>query len=117
LSGVNLLSLMMMDVLSELAEIQVCVAYRIDGKQVRDFPSHVDDLRRAEPVYETLAGWQTDVSTIDRPEDLPENAKRYIARISQLVERPVGVVSVGPDRAQTLFLDPDLAAKYAPTVQ
>lgn len=112
LSGVNLLSLMMMDVLCELPEIQVCVAYRIGGREVRDFPSHVDDLRQAEPIYETLPGWQQDVSRIDRPEDLPENAKKYIARIGELVGRPVGVVSVGPDRNQTMFLDPDLARTY-----
>ncbi len=112
LSGVNALSLMMMDVLCELPEIKVCVAYRIDGCEIRDFPSHVDDLRRAEPIYETLPGWEQDVSEIDRPEDLPENARRYIARIGELVGRPVGVISVGPDRAQTMFLDPDLAATY-----
>ncbi len=114
LSGVSVLSLMMMDVLSELPEIQVCVAYRLDGAEIRDFPSHVDDLRRAEPVYETLPGWQEDVSAIDRPEDLPENARRYIARIGELVGRPVGVVSVGPDRAQTMFLDRDLSETYGP---
>ncbi|MCA9167282.1 MAG: adenylosuccinate synthase [Planctomycetales bacterium] len=112
LSGVTFLSLMMLDVLCELSEIQVCVAYKIDGKEVRDFPSHVDDLRRAEPVYETLPGWQQDVSEIDRPEDLPENAKRYIQRIGELIGRPVGVVSVGPDRAQTMFLDAELAETY-----
>jgi adenylosuccinate synthase len=114
LSGVNVLSLMMMDVLSELPEIQVCVAYRIAGEEVRNFPSHVDDLRQAEPVYETLPGWQEDVSAIDRPDDLPENARRYIARIGELIGRPVGVVSVGPDRAQTIFLDRDLAETYGP---
>jgi adenylosuccinate synthase len=113
LSGVNTLSLMMLDVLSDLAEIQVCIAYRIDGREVRDFPSHVDDLRRAEPVYETLPGWQSDVSRLDRAEKLPNNARRYIERIGELIGRPVGVVSVGPDRAQTLFLDPQLAADYA----
>jgi adenylosuccinate synthase len=117
LSGVNVLSLMMLDVLDELPEIQVCVGYRINGEFVRDFPSHVDDLRRAEPVYETLAGWQQDVSGIDRPEDLPENAQRYIARIGNLIGRPVGVVSVGPDRAQTIFLDRELSETYSPLIR
>jgi hypothetical protein len=60
----------MLDVLSGLSEIKVCVGYEIDGKQVRDFPSHCDDLRRAKPVYETLPGWETDVTEIDREEDL-----------------------------------------------
>lgn len=113
LSGVDTLCLMMLDVLAELPEIQVCVAYKIDGKETRDFPSHVDDLRRAEPVYETLPGWQTDVTGIERADDLPDNAKRYMERISELVGRPVGVASVGPDRAQTLFVDPELDKTYS----
>jgi adenylosuccinate synthase len=117
LSGVDLLSLMMLDVLSELPEIQVGVAYRIGGREVREFPSHVDDLRRAEPIYETLPGWQEDLSAIDRPEDLPENARRYIDRIGQLIGRPVGVVSVGPERAQTMFLDRQLLETYGPLVR
>jgi len=112
LSGVDLLSLMMLDVLSDLEEIQVCVAYEIDGQRVTDFPSHPDDLRQAQPIYETLAGWQTDVTEIDRAEDLPENAVAFMNRIAELVGRPVGVASVGPDRAQTIFLDEELAQTY-----
>ena len=107
-----MLSLMMLDVLSELEEIQICVAYEINGQRVTDFPSHSDDLRQAKPIYETLAGWQTDVTKIDRAEDLPENAIAYMNRISELVGRPVGVASVGPDRAQTMFLDEELAQTY-----
>ncbi len=103
LSGVNLLSVMMVDVLSELATIKVCVAYEIDGKRTTTFPSHVDDLRRVTPVYEELPGWQTDVTGIRNYDDLPENARKYLDRISELLGRPVGVVSVGPDRAQTMF--------------
>ncbi len=103
LSGVDVLSLMMMDVLCELPEINICVAYEIDGKRTNVFPSHTDDLRRAKPVYETLPGWQQDVSQLRRLEDFPPNALAYIQRISQLVGRPVEVVSVGPDRQQTIF--------------
>jgi adenylosuccinate synthase len=114
LSGVHVLSLMMMDVLSELPEILVCVGYQVGGQEVRDFPSHVDDLRRAEPIYERLPGWHEDVSAIERPEDLPDNARRYIQRIGELIGRPVGVVSVGPDRAQTMFLDRELSETYGP---
>ncbi len=117
LSGVHLLSLMMMDVLSGLQEIQVCTAYRIDNQIVHNFPSHVEDLRKAEPVYESLPGWQEDVSKVERYEDLPTNAKRYVDRIGELVGRPVGVVSVGPDRAQTLFHDPELARTYQSLVR
>ena len=105
LSGVNLLSVMMVDVLSELPSIQVCVAYEIDGKRTTTFPSHVDDLRKVKPVYEELPGWQTDVTGVREIADLPENARKYLDRISELVGRPVGVVSVGPDRQQTMYSD------------
>ncbi len=103
LSGVDVLCVMLLDVLSELAEIKVCTAYELDGQRTTRFPSHVDDLSRVVPVYETLPGWQEEITEIRRMEDLPENAKKYVARISELVGRPVEVVSVGPDRKQTMF--------------
>ena len=103
LSGVDCLSVMMLDVLSHLPEIQVCVAYDLDGERTTRFPSHCDDLRRVKPIYETLPGWGTDVTGIRRLEDLPANARAYLDRLSELVGKPVGIVSVGPDRAQTMF--------------
>lgn len=103
LSGVDSLSMMMLDVLSELDELQVCVAYELDGKRIDSFPGHADDLRRAVPVYESLPGWQEDVTGVRKYEDLPERAQNYLARISELVGRPVEIVSVGPDREQTIF--------------
>jgi adenylosuccinate synthase len=105
LSGVDALSMMMLDVLSQLPEINVCVAYELDGRQVERFPSHVDDLRRVKPLYETFPGWLQDVSKVRRMQDLPAGARRYLTRISQLIGRPVEVVSVGPDREQTIFAD------------
>lgn len=103
LSGVDSLSLMMLDVLSELPEIEVCVAYELNGERIENFPSHADDLRKVKPIYETLPGWQQNVTGVRKYEDLPENARRYVERISELVGRPVEVVSVGPDRKQTIF--------------
>jgi adenylosuccinate synthase len=103
LSGVDAISLMMMDVLSQLPEVKVCTAYEIDGERTTQFPSHVDDLRKVVPVYETVPGWQTDVTKVREIADLPTGARKYIDRISELVGKPVEVVSVGPDRAQTMF--------------
>lgn len=103
LSGVDSLSMMMLDVLSQLPEIQVCVAYELAGKRIDNFPSHVDDLRNVKPIYETLPGWQSDVTKVRNFTDLPAPARRYLDRISQLVGRPVEIVSVGPDREQTMF--------------
>ena len=103
LSGVDVLAVMLLDVPSELPELKVCVAYELDGRRITDFPAQVDDLRRVQPVYETLPGWQQDITEVRRIGDLPENAQNYLTRISELIGRPVEIVSVGPDREQTIF--------------
>ncbi|MBN1908809.1 MAG: adenylosuccinate synthase [Pirellulales bacterium] len=105
LSGVDVLSVMLLDVLSQLPELQVCTAYELDGQRINHFPSHVDDLRRVVPVYETLPGWQEEITAVRRVEDLPKKARAYVDRIAALVGRPVGMISVGPDREQTIFAE------------
>jgi adenylosuccinate synthase len=105
LSGVDVLAVMLLDVLSELPELKICTAYELDGRRTTDFPSHVDDLRRVVPVYETMPGWQTPITHIRRMEDLPRNARNYLDRLSQILHRPVEIVSVGPDREQTILAD------------
>ncbi len=103
LSGADVLAVMLLDVLSRLAELKVCVAYELDGRRIIDFPSHVDDLRRVQPVYETLPGWQKEISEVRRVQDLPAGARAYLDRLSALVGCPVEIVSVGPDREQTIL--------------
>ena len=105
LSGVDVLAVMLLDVLSELAELKICTAYELDGQRTTDFPSHVDDLRQVVPVYETLPGWQQEISGVRRVGDLPANARKYLDRLSELLRRPVEVISVGPDREQTIFAE------------
>ena len=102
LSGISGLAMMMLDVLSELDEIKICTEYEIDGKRTGKFPGHADDLAKAVPVYETLPGWKTDITGVSEFEKLPENARNYLARISDYVGIPIEVVSVGPDRKQTI---------------
>ena len=103
LSGIDVLAVMLLDVLSELDDIKVCTAYEIDGERVTVFPSHVEDLAHARPVYETLPGWKQDICGVRKISDLPAEARRYLNRLSELVGRPVEIVSVGPDREQTMF--------------
>ena len=103
LSGVDELAVMLLDVLGGLDEIRICTAYTIAGRRVDRFPSHIDDLRRAEPVYETLPGWPEELSGVRGYDALPENARRYVTRIGELLGRPVTIVSVGPDRDQTIL--------------
>jgi adenylosuccinate synthase len=106
LSDVDVLAVMLLDVLSELPEIRICTGYELDGRRTADFPSHVDDVRRVSPVYETLPGWRQEISHVRTFEELPVAAKNYVGRISQLVGKPVELVSVGPDREQTIFVKP-----------
>jgi adenylosuccinate synthase len=100
---VDSLAVMLLDVLGGLPELQICTAYELDGRRTTDFPGHADDLRRVAPVYETLPGWQEDISAATSLADLPASARRYVERIGQLLGRPVQIVSVGPDRRQTIF--------------
>ncbi len=103
LSGVDALAVMLLDVLSELAEIQICTAYEIDGQRTTSFPSHVDELRQAQPVYETLPGWRNEITDARALDELPAAARTYLDRLAELVGRPVEIVSVGPERRQTIF--------------
>ncbi len=105
LSGVDTLSVMLLDVLSELPEIRICTAYELDGKRTTRFPSHVDDLRQARPVYETLPGWQQEITEVKSFANLPGAARAYVKRLGEALGRPVEIVSVGPDRDQTIFLE------------
>jgi len=105
LSGVDALAVTLLDVLSQLDTLQICEAYEINGHRTTTFPSHVEDLARAIPVYRTLPGWQTDISGARRLSDLPAKARRYLDNIVELVGAPVEIVSVGPDREQTIFQD------------
>ncbi|MEQ8839101.1 MAG: adenylosuccinate synthetase, partial [Lacipirellulaceae bacterium] len=102
LSGVDTVCLMLLDVLSGFEELKICTAYKLDGEETQRFPAHVDDLRRVEPVYETVPGWSEDVTAARSMDDLPENALAYIDRVSQIIGLPIEMVSVGPDRAQTI---------------
>jgi adenylosuccinate synthase len=104
LSGANYLSLMMLDVLSHFDELKVCVAYELDGNRIERLPSQADTLRRCKPIYESLPGWNQDVTGARSIKDFPINARKYMDRISELVSVPLGVLSVGPDREQTIFL-------------
>jgi len=105
LSGVDSIAVMLLDVLSGLDELKICTAYEIDGKQTTRFPSHVDDLRRAAPVYETVPGWKEEVTGCRALSELPKNAQAYLRRVSELVGQPVEMVSVGPERDQTIVVN------------
>ena len=103
-SGVDRIGVMLLDVLDQLPEIQICEAYEIDGVRTRHFPADAETLERAVPIYRTLPGWQTDTTTCRTPDDLPAAARSYLETVSDLVGVPVALASVGPDREQTVWL-------------
>jgi adenylosuccinate synthase len=103
LAGADELAVMLLDVLSGLKELAICTAYRTaDGETTSAFPGDAYRLQECQPLYETLPGWSADVSGARKLADLPTAARRYIDRIGELLGRRVAVVSVGPDREQTI---------------
>lgn len=105
INGVDDLALMLLDVLGELDEIKICTAYRLDGDVVDWFPGDAYRLDMCQPVYETLPGWRKDVSAARKLADLPAGARRYIDRLSELMQKPIKIISVGPGRDQTVRID------------
>jgi adenylosuccinate synthase len=104
LAGADEITVMLLDVLSGLPELKLCTAYRSGGELRTHFPSDSFELEKCEPVYEAIPGWSEDLSRCRKLADLPAAARRYVDRISELAELPVSVVSVGPDREQTIHL-------------
>ena len=102
--------MMMMDVLSHLPEVQICTAYELDGQRTTRFPSHVDDLRRVKPVYETLPGWNVDVTGIRELSAMPANAALTLARVPRNVMLASAVPSPSPlpFASEKLKLRPDV---------
>lgn len=103
LSGADEITVMLLDVLSGLPELKLCTAYELDGERLTYFPSDAYQLERCKPVYETIPGWSEDITGVRKLADLPAGARRYIDRVSELVGLKVSVVSVGPDREQTIM--------------
>lgn len=102
LSSMTELSLMKLDVLSAFDKLPVCVAYDINGKRCETMPSSQDEIAQAIPVYEELEGWRSDITHCRTFDELPQQAQAYINRLEELAGIPITVVSVGPDRDQTI---------------
>lgn len=103
-SGIDCLALMLFDVLSGLDSVKICVAYELDGKRIDTMPSTIPQFQRCKPVYIEMPGWKEDVSGIKSFDELPRAAKDYIHKIEELTSLKVAVLSVGPDRLQTVTL-------------
>lgn len=102
ISGVDSVTIALLDVLSGFDELNICEAYDINGTVTRDLPARCEDLEAAKPVLRPIAGWSEDITGIRSFEDLPTAAQEYVKTAEKLIGRPVSIVSVGPDREQTI---------------
>ena len=91
-----------LDTLTGMDKIKLCVGYKYKDEIITDFPAELSILSECEPVYEEFEGWNEDISKVRKFEDFPENAKKYVNRVEELCEIPIGIVSVGPDREDTI---------------
>lgn len=101
-NGLTALAINHVDTIGKLDKIKLCVAYRKNGNIIDSFPASLKELALCEPVYEEFDSWSEDISNIDRFEDLPANAKKYIARIEEIAKVPVKFIGVGKERHQTI---------------
>lgn len=104
INGFTSVALTKLDVLDTLDEIKVCTGYRLDGRTLDHFPAVSQDLRRVEPVYETLPGWKTSTEGVAEMKELPAAARDYVDFLSDQIGVSIGLVSTGPERAQTILV-------------
>ncbi|MCL6572171.1 MAG: adenylosuccinate synthase [Bacillus sp. (in: Bacteria)] len=100
-SGITDLSINSIDVLTGIEKLKICVAYHFNGEVIEEFPASLKVLAECVPVYEELPGWTEDITGCKSLNELPENARHYLERASQLTGIPLSIFSVGPDRTQT----------------
>ena len=104
-SGINGIALTKLDVLDELDEIKMCVAYELDGKKVDYLPAAVDDQLKVKPIYKSFKGWKSSTKGIKNFEKLPENAKVYIKELEKFIETKVSSISTSPERNDTILIE------------
>jgi len=105
-NGLSAVALTRLDVLDAMPSIKICTAYELDGEIIDSVPARQSVLERVRPVYEELPGWQTPTTGIRNFDDLPPQAQAFIRRVEQLIECPVDVISVGPEREQAVIVNP-----------
>ncbi len=103
ISGVTGLSLMLLDVLTGFDTLKLCIAYKFGDEVIEHFPASLEKLGKCEPIYKELPGWKEDITKCKSYDELPKEAKDYIAAIEEITGVPVKIVSTGPDRTQTII--------------
>jgi adenylosuccinate synthase len=105
INGMDCMAITKLDVLDELDEINVCIAYEINGQHTEDFPNSAREFAACNPIYHTLPGWKQSTADCRTLEDLPSQALDYLKFLADLMEVPIAIVSVGPSRDQTIVIE------------
>ena len=105
ISGINGIALTKLDVLDNLDEIKMCIAYDLDGNKIDYLPAAVDDQLKVKPIYITFKGWKSSTKGIKKFQDLPENAKKYIMELEKFVETKISSISTSPERNDTILIE------------
>jgi adenylosuccinate synthase len=103
IGAIDSVALMHLDTLTGLKEIDIGRAYKINGEETTFFPANIARLSQASAVYETVPGWDVDITKVSDFHDLPDNAQNFICLIEEMVKKPVTIIGVGPERTQTIF--------------
>ena len=104
INGLDSVAITRLDILDELDKLKICVAYKYNGEILEDYPADLDILSKAEPVYEEFDGWKTSTANIREYDKLPENAKKYLKRLSEVIDTEISIVSVGAGRDETIII-------------
>jgi adenylosuccinate synthase len=112
INGFTSVALTKLDVLDALDEIKVCVGYTLNGKTCESLPSVSQDLRRVEPIYETLPGWKSETVGITDLAELPRAAREYVNFLSNQIGVQIGLISTGPERTQTIIVRESALAQW-----
>ena len=107
-SGYTSMAIMLLDVLTSLDKIKICMKYRYQGQEIDYVPSTIPKYNQCQPIFTEVDGWTEDISRVKTYEELPTNAKKYLAKLSEIVGVPISLFSVGPDRAQTILIDKEI---------
>jgi adenylosuccinate synthase len=112
INGLDALALTKLDVLDGMPEVEICTAYRSRGAELSDLPGDLAQLAAAEPVYERMAGWSRPTGRLRRYDELPGEARRYLARLEEVTGVPIAVISTGSAREDTIVREGSLAARW-----
>ncbi|WP_425378384.1 adenylosuccinate synthase [Spiroplasma endosymbiont of Polydrusus pterygomalis] len=108
ISGYTSIAIMLLDVLSTIKELKICVGYEYHGEQIDYVPSTIKEYEMCKPTLITMLGWEEDISNVTTFEQLPPNAQQYLMKLEEIVGVPISLFSVGPDREQTILMNKDI---------